>query len=203
MSVCHEATRWMRVGPSVSAYTSWYQTVSSCCIQKVWWWALGFCMDRWDEWKWTNEQVSKVIDDDKTEGWTYRRDNGTGNVYCCVQVIRHGVGMTSIQAIVWNVGGSGMKSCLNVGAAHSSVEGLVMRVERRGSHVREEECINCESGRSAWNLPAFWWTWRAVWSESFTYGSVRSWGRFASSAYSTPPLFNLVVCPRIIHLSNA
>ena len=91
----------------------------------------------------------ETSDDDKTEGWTYRRDNCTGKVYSCVQVIRHGVGMTSIQAIVWNVGGSGMNVCLSVGVAYSSVEALVMRVERRGGHVREDERINGVNRRSA------------------------------------------------------
>ena len=91
----------------------------------------------------------ETSDDDKTEGWTYRRDNCTGNVYCCVQVIRHGVGMTSIQATVWNVGASDMKVYLRVGVVHSSDEAFVMGVERRGNHVREDERINGVDRRSA------------------------------------------------------
>ena len=91
----------------------------------------------------------KSLDDDKTEGWTHRRDNCTGNMYCCVQVIRHGVGMTSIQATVWNVGSSDMKVYLRVGVAHGSVEAFVMRVERRSGHVQEDKRINSASWRNA------------------------------------------------------
>lgn len=88
-------------------------------------------------------------DDVKTAGWTCRRDNCAGNVYCCVQGIRRGVGMTSIQAIEWNLGALEAKELPRVGAAHSSDEAFVMGVERRGSHVRKDDRINRESGRSA------------------------------------------------------
>jgi len=71
------------------------------------------------------------------------------NVYSCVQVIRHRVGMTSIQAILWNVGGLAVRALLSVGAAHSSDEASVMGVERRGGHVREVECTNGLGRRSA------------------------------------------------------
>ena len=70
-------------------------------------------------------------------------------VYSRVQVIRHRVGMTSIQAVVWNVGGLAVQALLSVGAAHSSMEASVTGVERRGGHVREDECINGISRRSA------------------------------------------------------
>ena len=87
------------------------------------------------------------FDDGKTGGWTYRRDNCAGNVYCCAQAIRHGAGMTSTQVTARNVGGLGFG--LSVGAARSSDEAFVMGVERRGGHVREDESINCVCGRSA------------------------------------------------------
>jgi len=70
-------------------------------------------------------------------------------VYSRVQVIRHRVGMTSIQAIVRNVGGLAVRALLSVGAAHSSKEASVIGVERRGGHVREDECINGAIRRSA------------------------------------------------------
>ena len=87
------------------------------------------------------------FDDGKTGGWSDSREHCVRNVYGCAQAIRHGAGMTSIQVTVWNVGGLGI--CPSVGAAHGSDEALVMRVERRGSHVREDESINCASGRNA------------------------------------------------------
>ena len=80
-------------------------------------------------------------------------------VYSRVQVIRHRVGMTSIQAILWNVGGSAVCIQLSVGVAHSSVEASVTEVERRGGHVREEECINGLGRRSACNLSSPFGVW--------------------------------------------
>lgn len=71
------------------------------------------------------------------------------NVYSRVQVIRHRVGMTSIQAIVWNVGDSAVFAQPRVGVAHSSGEASVTGVERRGGHVREAKCINGRDRRSA------------------------------------------------------
>jgi hypothetical protein len=89
------------------------------------------------------------LDDVRTAGWTYRRDNCAGNVYCRAQGIRRGVGMTSVWATKQNVGALGAMKLLRVGVAHSSDETSVMGVERRGGHVREDERINREYGRNA------------------------------------------------------
>lgn len=89
------------------------------------------------------------LNDVKTAGWTYRRDNCAGNVYCCAQGIRCGVGMTSILAIKQNVGALGAKKLLRVGVAYSSDEASAMGVERRGGHVQEDERINRVYGRNA------------------------------------------------------
>ena len=93
--------------------------------------------------------VESDTDDVRTTSFTSWWDNCVGYVYCCAQGIRRRVGMTSIQAIVWNVGGSDMQVYLSVGVAHSSDEALVMGVERRGDHVREDDRINGVNRRSA------------------------------------------------------
>ena len=92
--------------------------------------------------------VESDTNDVKTTVCTYPWDNCAGHVYCCAQDIRRAVGMTSIQAIVRNVGSPDEVSHPGVGVAHSSAEAPVMGVERRGGHVREDGCINRETGRN-------------------------------------------------------
>jgi hypothetical protein len=92
--------------------------------------------------------VESDLDDVKTTVCTYPWDNCAGHVYSRAQGIRRAVGMTSILAIVWNVGAPDEVLHPGVGVAHSSVEASVMDVERRSGHVREDERINRETGRN-------------------------------------------------------
>jgi hypothetical protein len=92
--------------------------------------------------------VESDTNDVKTMVCTYPWDNCAGHVYRCAQGIRRVVGMTSIQAIMRNVGSPDEVPYPGVGVAHSSVEAPVMGVERRGGHVREDERINRVTGRN-------------------------------------------------------
>jgi hypothetical protein len=84
--------------------------------------------------------VESDTNDVKTMVCTYPWDNCAGHVYRCAQGIRRVVGMTSIQAIMRNVGSPDEVPYPGVG--------VVMCVERRGGHVREDERINRVTGRN-------------------------------------------------------